>query len=50
MVRAVSTPVLDMFKLKVTPRIVEPAGMFPAISKASTPRRSSPIAVSPAKK
>jgi len=50
MVRAVSTPVLDMFRLKVTPRIVEPAGMFPAISKASTPRRSSPMPVSPAKK
>jgi hypothetical protein len=28
--RGVSRPVLDMFKLKVTPRIVEPAGMFPA--------------------
>ena len=49
-VRGVSEPVLDMFRLKVTPRIVEPAGIFPAISKASTPRRSSPMAVSPAKK
>ena len=44
------SPVLDMFRLKVTPRIVDPAGMFPAMSKASTPRRSSPMPVSPAKK
>src|SRR4029453_11966828 len=49
-VLGVSEGVLDMFKLKVTPRIAEPAGIFPAMSKASTPRRSSPRAVSPAKK
>src|SRR6266513_5975366 len=49
-VRSVLSAVLDMFKLRVTPRIVEPAGMFPAISKASTPRRSSPVPVAPAKK
>src|SRR5438552_13430706 len=42
--------VLDMFILRVTPVIVEPAGTLPAISNASTPRRSSPIAVLPAKK
>src|SRR5215216_7761416 len=35
-VRAVSRPVLDIFKLKVTPRIVDPAGILPAMSKAST--------------
>src|SRR5581483_3506535 len=50
MVRAVSRPVLDMFRPKVTPRIVEPGGTFPAMSKASTPRRTSPWDVSPAKK
>jgi hypothetical protein len=49
-VLGVSEGVLDMFKLNVTPRIAEPVGMFPAMSKASTPRRSSPRAVSPAKK
>jgi hypothetical protein len=49
-VRAVPVGVLDIFKLNVTPRIVEPAGTFPAMSKASTPRRSSPVPVSPAKK
>src|SRR4029450_4406100 len=49
-VLGVSENVLDMFKLKVTPRIAEPAGIFPAMSKASTPLRSSPRAVSPAKK
>src|SRR6266404_7385756 len=42
--------VLDMFILRVTPVIVEPAGILPAISNASTPRRSSPIAVLPAKR
>src|SRR4030095_2674124 len=49
-VLGVSEGVLDMFKLKVTPRIAEPAGIFPAMSRASTPLRSSPRAVSPAKK
>src|SRR5207247_779611 len=42
--------VLDMFILRVTPVIVEPAGILPTISNASTPRRSSPIAVLPAKR
>ena len=41
---------MDMFKVNVTPRIAEPAGMFPAMSNASTPRRSSPMPVSPVKK
>src|SRR6266404_224584 len=39
-VRAVSKGVLDIFMLKLTPVIIEPAGMLPAMSKASTPRRS----------
>jgi len=41
---------LDTCMLRVTPVIVEPAGTFPVMSNASTPRRSSPIAVSPVKK
>src|SRR5438046_1225220 len=48
--RGVSEAVLDVFRLNVTPRIVEPGGMLHAMSTASTPRRSSPMAVSPAKK
>src|SRR5438874_13367137 len=42
--------VMDMFMLRLTAVIVEPGGIAPAISKASTPRRISPIAFSPAKK
>jgi len=42
--------VLDMLRVRVTPVIVEPAGTFPATSNAITPRRSSPMAVSPVKK
>src|SRR5438445_12265324 len=34
--------VIDIFMLRVTAVIVEPAGIVPAMSKASTPRRSSP--------
>ena len=49
-IRGAADPVLDMFRLKVTPRMVEPAGTLPAMSKASTPRRNSPMPVSPAKK
>src|SRR5882757_1486528 len=41
---------LDTCMLRVTPVIVEPGGTFPAMSNASTPRRSSLIAVSPVKK
>src|SRR5439155_21872743 len=48
--RAVSEAVLDIFMLRLTPVIVEPGGMIPAILKASTPRRSSPMFVSPVKK
>src|SRR6266403_6029543 len=42
--------VMDMFMLRLTAVIVEPGGIVPAISNASTPRRISPIAFSPAKK
>src|SRR4029077_20967010 len=42
--------VLDMFMLRVTPVMVEPAGILPAILNASTPRRSLPIPVLPAKR
>ena len=34
--------VLDIFMVRLTLVIVEPAGMFPAMLKASTPRRISP--------
>src|SRR6266576_5383889 len=44
------TGVIDMFMLRLTAVIVEPGGIAPAISNARTPRRISPIAVSPAKK
>src|SRR6266699_1501954 len=44
-VRGSSKPVLDMFRLRVTAIMVEPRGMCPAMSNASTPRRSSPMAV-----
>ena len=36
---------LDIFMLRLTAVIVEPGGILPAISNASTPRRSSLIAV-----
>src|SRR5256885_5039167 len=36
--------VMDMFMLRLTAVIVEPGGIAPAISKATTPRRISPIA------
>src|SRR5437773_3471639 len=49
-VLAVPEGVLDMFRVKVTPVIVEPAGTSPTTSNASTPRRSSLMAVSPVKK
>ena len=49
-VLAVLLGTLDTCMLRVTLVIVEPAGIFPAMSKASTPRRSSLMAVSPAKK
>jgi len=49
-IRAVSEGVIDMFMLRLTAVIVEPGGMLPAMSKASTPRRSSLMAVTPAKK
>src|SRR5437764_6978856 len=49
-VSAVVRAVLDMFRVRVTPMILEPAGMFPATSNASTPRRSSLMPVAPAKK
>ena len=42
--------VLDMFRVSVTPVIVEPAGTFPPTSNASTPRRISLMPVSPVKK
>src|SRR6476661_3681676 len=42
--------VIDMFMLRVTAIIVEPGGIVPATSNASTPRRSSPMPFSPAKK
>jgi hypothetical protein len=49
-VRAVESIVLDIFMLRLTPVIVEPGGMFPAMSKASTPRRRSPWSMAPVKK
>ena len=49
-VRAVPSIVLDMFMLRLAAVIVEPVGMFPAMSKASTPRRISPKTVVPVKK
>src|SRR6266436_10056033 len=49
-VRGSSKGVFDMFRLRVTAMIVEPGGICPAMSNASTPRRSSLMAVSPAKK
>src|SRR5438132_1925088 len=42
--------VIDMFMVRLTAVIVEPGGILSAISKASTPRRSSPMPFSPAKK
>jgi len=42
--------VMDMFMLRLTAVIVEPAGIVPAMSNANTPRRSSPMPFSPAKK
>lgn len=42
--------VLDIFMLRLTPVIVEPVGIFPAISKAITPRRLSFVTVVPVKK
>ena len=48
----VSAPagVIDMFMVRLTAVIVEPAGIVPAMSKANTPRRSSPMPFSPANK
>src|SRR6476660_5413756 len=40
--------VIDIFMLKPTAVIVEPGGIVPAISNASTPRRNSPWPFSPA--
>src|SRR6266446_9250861 len=50
MVRAVWDGVRDIFILRLTAVIVDPAGILPAMSKANTPRWSSPMPVSPAKK
>jgi hypothetical protein len=50
MVRGVPEAVMDIFMLRLTPLIVEPGGMFPVMSKASTPRRIWLKAFSPAKK
>src|SRR5438874_8122610 len=46
-VRKELTGVMDIFMVRVTAVIVEPAGMLPATSNASTPRRSSPWPFSP---
>src|SRR6266550_94307 len=42
--------VIDIFMLRLTAVIVEPAGIVPAMSNANTPRRSSPMPFSPANK
>src|ERR1043166_9754388 len=49
-IRAVLNGVLDMLRLRVPARMVEPGGTLPAMSNAITPRRSSLIAVAPTKK